>query len=217
MPLWFMLFLPFYSLAFMVLVVIPISGDWSWFEGWAYAIAFAVNTAISYAIINRKNPRALRNRMKLKKEGVSQSTRKSAASDWLIYPLMSIGFFGLIMLPGLAHRLGWPGFSFPLEMVGLLLANIGYTIINIAILQNSFAVQGAGHQPGASAGGHGALRACPPPALRRRDPHDHGKPDRVGFLVVANPGCHYQRDVDIAHKVRRGNADKWDGWLCRLP
>jgi protein-S-isoprenylcysteine O-methyltransferase Ste14 len=52
---------------------------------------------------------------------------------------MGIGFFGALIVPGLAHRFEWPSIPIPLIIIGLVLTNIGVIIMNIAILQNSFA------------------------------------------------------------------------------
>ena len=139
LPLWLMLLLPVYAGAVLSLFLFPFAGDWRWFEGWALVITFAVNIGISYLIINQKNPRVLRNRMKLKKEGLTAATRKSAGSDRFVMPMMSVGFFGALIVPGLAHRFGWPTISLALEMIGLVGFNVGLIIMDVAILQNSFA------------------------------------------------------------------------------
>ncbi|MBN1875822.1 MAG: isoprenylcysteine carboxylmethyltransferase family protein [Anaerolineae bacterium] len=138
-PLWWILLLPIYAGGFLSLFLFPVAGDWRWFEGWAYTLIFAINMGISYAIINQKNPRVLRNRAKLKKEGLTAATQKSAGSDRFIMPIMSVGFFGALIVPGLAHRFGWASIPLALEMAGLVLSNVGLVIMNIAILQNSFA------------------------------------------------------------------------------
>ena len=43
----------------------------TWLEGWLFTIAFAMNMTISYFIINKKNPRVIRNRAKAKKVGIT--------------------------------------------------------------------------------------------------------------------------------------------------
>jgi protein-S-isoprenylcysteine O-methyltransferase Ste14 len=131
--------LPIYAVGFLAIFLFPIAKDWRWLEGWAYVLAFAVNTAISYAIINKKNPRVIRNRMKVKKEGLTAATTKPAGSDRFILPIASVGFFGALIVPGLAHRFGWPAIPVSLETAGLVLSNVGLIIANVAILQNSFA------------------------------------------------------------------------------
>ncbi|MDH5182828.1 MAG: isoprenylcysteine carboxylmethyltransferase family protein [Gammaproteobacteria bacterium] len=139
LPLWLILIIPFYAGGIMALCIFPVSGDWNWFEGWAYTISFAINIGISYAIINQKNPRVLRNRAKLKKEGLTDATRKSAGSDFIILPIMGIGFLGAIFVPGLEHRFGGMALPFALIIAGLVLSNTGSVIMSFAMLQNPFA------------------------------------------------------------------------------
>jgi protein-S-isoprenylcysteine O-methyltransferase Ste14 len=139
LPLWFMVIMPFYAGGILALLLFPAAGDWKWLNGWAYIITFALNITISYSIINKENPRVLRNRMKLKKKGLTSATRQSAESDRFLMPFMGVGFFGAFILPGLAHRYGWSSISLPLEIAGLVLTNVGLIIMNVAILQNSYA------------------------------------------------------------------------------
>jgi protein-S-isoprenylcysteine O-methyltransferase Ste14 len=139
LPLWFMFILPFYMVGILTLVVLPLAKDWSWLEAWIFIITFAVTMTIGTAIVNKHNPRVLRNRMKMKKDGLTAATKKSAGSDRWIMPLMSIGFFGALILPAWAHRLGWPALPFAVEMIGIVLTNIGLIIMNIAMLHNPYA------------------------------------------------------------------------------
>lgn len=139
LPLWFMFILPFYMVGILALVIFPLAKDWGWLEAWIFIITFAVTMTIGTAIINKQNPRVLRNRMKMKKDGLTAATKKSAGSDRWIMPLMSIGFFGALILPAWAHRLGWAALPFAVEMIGIVLTNIGLIIMNIAMLHNPFA------------------------------------------------------------------------------
>ena len=139
LPLWFILMLPLYAGAVLAVLLFPVAKDWRWFEGWAYTLTFAINIGISYAIINQKNPRVIRNRMKVKKEGLTDATQKPAGSDRWVLPIMGVGFVGALIVPGLAHRFGWLSIPIALEIAGLVLSNAGLIIVNIAILQNSFA------------------------------------------------------------------------------
>lgn len=138
-PFWFIVALPIYAGAAIAIFLFPVAGDWRWFEGWAFTIIFAVITTISVAIINQQNPRVLRNRMKTKKEGLTKATSKSAGSDRFIAPITALVFFTTLILPGVAHRLGWGTLSLPVEMIGLFLTSIGVIIMYAAMLQNSFA------------------------------------------------------------------------------
>ena len=92
-----------------------------------------------YYFINKKNPRVIRNRMKLKKVGVTEKTKKSSRSDLFIMPLLSVGFIGALVLPPFDHRYQWSPIPFVAEMIGLLIMNIGLIIMGIAMIQNAFA------------------------------------------------------------------------------
>ncbi|MEA3327855.1 MAG: isoprenylcysteine carboxylmethyltransferase family protein [Chloroflexota bacterium] len=139
LPLWIMLFIPIWIVLLLSVMVFPFARDWRWITGWIFVITISINITVSYMIINKKNPRVLRNRSKLKKTGLTEDTRQAASSDRFVYPLMAIGFFGAMILPALGHRYNWYALPFPIAMVGVIIMNIGVAIINIATLQNSYA------------------------------------------------------------------------------
>jgi len=139
LPLMVILAMPVYVCAITSLFLFPISGDWSWLEGWAFVISFSINLGIAYYLINRINPRVLRNRMKVKKEGLTDKIRKPAQSDLFILPFVSLGFFGALIIPALDYRFGWSAIPLAAEIIGLVLANLGTLIMNTALRQNAFA------------------------------------------------------------------------------
>ncbi|MFC1624850.1 methyltransferase family protein [Patescibacteria group bacterium] len=138
-PLWLMVIMPFYAGGVLALFLFPFARNWRWFEAWMLVITFAINVTISNSIINKKNPRVLRNRMKLKKEGLTSDTRKSAGSDKFILPIMSLGLLGALILPALDQRFKWTSIHLLVEMIGLVIFNIGLILMNTAILQNAYA------------------------------------------------------------------------------
>lgn len=139
LPLWLLLLLPLWAAFFMALVVFPAAGDWRWINGWILVLSFAINLGISYAIINQKNPRVIRNRTKMRKSGLTAVTREAAASDRFILPLASIGFLGVLLVPGLGHRFGWYELPFAVAPIGVVIANAGMTLGLMAQLENSYA------------------------------------------------------------------------------
>ena len=44
-----------------------------------------------------------------------------------------------MMLPALAHRQGWTNLPFTVEMVGVVVMNLGVIVMMVAMLQNAFA------------------------------------------------------------------------------
>jgi len=138
-PLWFMLLIPVYVSAALSIFLFPFAGNWGWVRGWVFVVSIALNVTISNLIINKKNPRVLRNRSKLKKTGLTRDTQKPASSDRFIYPLMGVGFFGAMIVAALGHRFDWNTLRFIVSMIGAIIMNVGVAIMQIAILQNSYA------------------------------------------------------------------------------
>jgi protein-S-isoprenylcysteine O-methyltransferase Ste14 len=134
-----MLILPIYAGGFMAIFLFPFAGNWRWLEGWMFVISFSIILWIGYIYINKVNPRVLRNRMKVKKQGLTAATRKSAGSDRWIMPVMGISFFAAMILPAWAHRQGWPTLPFWAEMVGLVVSCAGNIILMAAMAQNAHA------------------------------------------------------------------------------
>lgn len=139
LPPWVMLILPIYLVGILAIFLFPFARDWRWLEAWIFIITLAITMTVGMAIINKKNPRVLRNRMKVKKEGLTAATRRSAGSDRWLFPIMSLGFFGALILPAFDHRFGWSFLPFALEIIGVVLMNAGLIIMNVAMLQNPFA------------------------------------------------------------------------------
>ena len=139
LPLWAIAIIPLYISILFIIALFPLAQDWAWIEAWLFIISFVINMTIIYYLINKKNPRVIRNRMKLKKVGLTEKTKSSARSDFFIMPLLSIGFIGALLIPPFDHRFQWSPIPFVLEIIGLLLMNIGLIIMAIAMVQNAFA------------------------------------------------------------------------------
>lgn len=137
---WFIfLFIPLYVGVLFGLILFLTAGDWRWLEGWLFLVSFVLILTVGYYLINRENPEVLRNRMKVKKEGLTAAIRKSAGSDRFIFPLMSLSFVGAMILTSLDHRFGWSSVPFWLCLVFLFLINTGNVLILLAMYQNAYA------------------------------------------------------------------------------
>ncbi|MFN2298532.1 MAG: methyltransferase family protein [Anaerolineales bacterium] len=136
---WFLLFVPLFVAAFLSLMIFPLAGDWAWPEGWIFVLTLSLNIAVGTAIINQKNPRVLRNRSRLKKEGLTRATEKPAASDRFIMPMTAVGGLGAILLAAWGHRLGWYSLPFAAAVLGSLMVNLGALLLQAAQNQNAHA------------------------------------------------------------------------------
>ena len=139
LPLWGIALIPVYISVLFIVILFPLAQDWAWIEAWLFIVSFVVNFTISYYLINKKNPRVIRNRMKIKKVGVTEKTRSSSRSDLFIMPLLSIGFIGAIVLPPFDYRFQWTIIPFYVEIIGLVILNFGLIIMDFAMVQNAYA------------------------------------------------------------------------------
>ncbi|MBC8333639.1 MAG: isoprenylcysteine carboxylmethyltransferase family protein [Anaerolineales bacterium] len=139
LPLWGVILVPIYILVWMSVLIFPFAGDWQWIYGWIFVITTTINLIVSYIIINNKNPRVIRNRSKIKKEGITDDTKKAVSSDQFIYPLIIIGFFGTLIVSSLGHRFDWFTLPFVVSIGSAVIMNVGLVVVNMATLQNSYA------------------------------------------------------------------------------
>lgn len=136
---WAIVAIFFYATAIFGLIIILPASDWGWIEGWIYILSFTLIITIFCFIINKKNPTVLRNRMKLKKTGVTDEIKKEASSDRWLMPILGIFAVGTWIVPGFNQRYGWTGMSLALKIIGFIVAICGMIIFNAAQLQNAYA------------------------------------------------------------------------------
>ncbi|MFX0022632.1 MAG: methyltransferase family protein [Candidatus Hermodarchaeota archaeon] len=144
----FIAIVPIYGLVFVAICIFPIATwswnpfDWTWIEGWGFIIVFAVWLFIYVLVLNKKNPRVLRNRMKIKKEKKmeEEKSKQASASDKWILPLFGLSFFLTFIITDLDHLFNW-SVAFPiwLEIIGFVLLGIGLYLLALAQLQNAYA------------------------------------------------------------------------------
>lgn len=139
LPFWVIALIPVCISILFIILFFPLAQNWTWIEAWLFIISFVINISISYYLINKKNPRVIRNRWKIKKVGVTEKTKKSAGSDKFIIPVLTLGFIGAIILPIFDYRYQWSTIPFVVEISGLVVLNIGLIIMEFAMVQNAYA------------------------------------------------------------------------------
>lgn len=144
----FIIIIPIYALIIMALFIFPFATmslnpmDWLWIEGWVFVGFFAIYAFFSMYSLNKNNPRAIRNRMKFRKEKKmkEKKSKKASSSDKFILPIFGISFGLMFIISDLDHPFNWSG-AFPLwlELVGFIVLGLGLYIIHITTLQNAYA------------------------------------------------------------------------------
>ncbi len=142
LPKWFLAIVPLYSGALIAFCLFPLAGDWLWIEGWVFVVMFAVYAFLMVYGLNKKNPRVLRNRMKIRKERKmkDEKSQKASSSDKWILPLFGISFALIFILADLDHLFNWSiGYPIWVEIVGFAILAAGLYVLYLAQVQNAYA------------------------------------------------------------------------------
>ena len=120
-------------MVFFPLLPMIISGRWNWWEAWVMAALFVLGFIISRAIAARKTPDILKERANYSDHDDTQAWDK-----WLS-PVVAFGSVFILLAAGLDDRFNWsPDFSLGLELLGLALVVIGYSLGSYALIENAF-------------------------------------------------------------------------------
>lgn len=139
LPVVFFLLMPVYIIGILGVFLFPIAGDWRWLEAWLFVLSLTLSLMIGMLLINQRNPRVLRSRMKMRKRGLTAATRQPASSDRWIMPVLGIAFYAALILPAVSRRYAWESFPFRLSILGIMVLNVGVWIMNLAMLENAHA------------------------------------------------------------------------------
>jgi protein-S-isoprenylcysteine O-methyltransferase Ste14 len=120
------------------IVVVPflpllISGQWDWWEAWAYAIISILGFVISRALAARRHPDLLAERARFLQHEDAQSW------DKVLAPLVGLGGGLVPLVAGLDARFNWsPAFGQPAKILALVVLLAGYILASYALIENRF-------------------------------------------------------------------------------
>jgi protein-S-isoprenylcysteine O-methyltransferase Ste14 len=126
----------FGGLAILVLVtgalLFAAAGTFDYWQAWAFlAIYFTVSLAITLYLV-KKDPALLARRMS------GGPFAEKEPSQRIIMSFASIGFIGLLVLPGLDRRLGWSQMPAYVAIAGDILMVLGWIGIFFVFRENSY-------------------------------------------------------------------------------
>jgi protein-S-isoprenylcysteine O-methyltransferase Ste14 len=116
----------------MASLLFAAAGTFDYWQAWTFlAVYFTASLAITLYLV-QEDPALLARRMSggpfAEKEPVQR----------IIMSFVSIGFIGLLVLPGIDHRLAWSRMPIHVTIVGDLLVVIGWLGIFLVFRENSF-------------------------------------------------------------------------------
>lgn len=111
-----------------------ISGNWGWWQAWAYALIGILGFAVSRFLAARRHPDLLAERAKfMQHEDIKPW-------DSVLARLVGLGGGLIPLVAGLDVRFGWPGPDFGLaeELIALVLILSGFAVGAWALMENRF-------------------------------------------------------------------------------
>jgi len=122
----------------IVIGVVPltpmiISGEWGWWEAWAYAIINILGFVISRVLAARRNPDIITERAR------SMELQDAKPWDKFLSPMMAFGMLGILIVVGADRSFGWSTpFLFNAKIAALIVLILGYLFGSWALVENRF-------------------------------------------------------------------------------
>jgi protein-S-isoprenylcysteine O-methyltransferase Ste14 len=110
-----------------------ISGDWGWWEGWAYAVTSILAFVLSRAIVARVHPDLIAERARF------MDAKDTKPWDKILAPMLGLGSIFILVVAGLDKYYGWASpFSTTINIIALLGVVLGYAFSSWALVENRF-------------------------------------------------------------------------------
>jgi protein-S-isoprenylcysteine O-methyltransferase Ste14 len=110
-----------------------ISGQWDWWQAWAYAVSSVLAFAISRLIVARKHPDLIAERARF------MEAKDTKPWDKVLAPLLGLGSILILVVAGLDKFYEWtPASNSALNLVALIGIILGYGFSSWALIENRF-------------------------------------------------------------------------------
>ena len=122
----------------LIVVVAPfipmvISGDWSWWGAWAYALVSILTFVISRVIAGYRHPDLLAERARF------MEAKDTKAFDKVLAPFLGLGSILVLVVAGMDRFYGWSSsFSDSVKLAALAGVVLGYGFSSWALIENRF-------------------------------------------------------------------------------
>jgi len=119
--------------AIMAAILVLSAWSFSYWEGWAFLINFAICTAALTAYCAYRDPALLERRMR------AGPTAEREPAQKVIQTVNAVAVTGLVVVPGLDHRWGWSHVPIALNVAGHLMMVASFFGWLLVFRENSFA------------------------------------------------------------------------------
>jgi protein-S-isoprenylcysteine O-methyltransferase Ste14 len=114
------------------LLIFVSAGTIHYWQGWVYLTTFIGASLLTSLYLIRNDPALLERRMK------GGPTAEKRTSQKIIMLFASLGFLGLLVIPALSYRFGWPTVPLAVAIFGNVLVAIGFYFIFLVYKENTF-------------------------------------------------------------------------------
>lgn len=125
------------SLAALILVMAALifipAGTFRFWQAWVFLDVYFASSLVIMLYLVMKDPILLQRRMRGGPTAEKQPTQK------IIMSFTSLGFIGLLVVPGFDHRFGWTRLPPSVELIGDALVTLGFLGVLRVFKENSFA------------------------------------------------------------------------------
>jgi protein-S-isoprenylcysteine O-methyltransferase Ste14 len=110
-----------------------ISGQWSWWQAWAYALVSILAFVVSRIIVNRVHPDLIQERARF------LNAKDTKSWDKLLAPLLGLGIILILVVAGLDKYYDWTSASsLTINLIALFGIIFGYSFSSWALVENRF-------------------------------------------------------------------------------
>ncbi|MEK6753590.1 MAG: isoprenylcysteine carboxylmethyltransferase family protein [Chloroflexota bacterium] len=118
----------------MVAPFIPmiVSGQWGWWQAWAYAVVSILSFVISRIIVNRRHPDLIKERARF------MQAKDTKPWDKILAPLLGLGSILILIVAGVDKPTWTPASSLIWNLAALFGILLGYGFSSWALIENRF-------------------------------------------------------------------------------
>lgn len=122
----------------LIVVVAPllpmiISGQWGWWQAWAYFVASILAFVISRVLAGQRHPDLIKERARF------MEAKDTKSWDKILAPLLGLGSILVLTVAGLDRLFGWsPASNLTVSLVALTGIILGYGFSSWALIENRF-------------------------------------------------------------------------------
>ena len=114
-------------------ITLIISGKWSWWQAWAYALVSILGFVVSRIIVNRVHPDLIQERARF------LNAKDTKSWDKLLAPLLGLGTILILVVAGLDKYYDWTSASsLTINLIALFGIIFGYSFSSWALVENRF-------------------------------------------------------------------------------